>query len=207
MGQVSITLNGRTYRLRCGDGEEARLLELSAHLRDKIARLASDFGQVGDDRLMIMAALLITDELFEARAQLAEIQTADPSLYAPLDDDTPDQKGKAETAASQPPVASLPHVSGSPHVSGLPDVAVALPAAAKIAMPAMPGPPVPVASDTQGSSLKRAMQRPQGKPTLSERLAEARETTPSGERPSPTGRKAGKGSATPEDRGIAPRRP
>ncbi len=177
MGQVSITLNGRTYRLRCGDGEESRLLELSAHLRDKIERLTSDFGQVGDDRLMIMAALLITDELFEARARLSELQTTDPSLYAPLDDAPPAPK-------VTPP--ALPVTLEAP---------AAPPAVGKIVVPAMPQPLVPVTPEAPSTSLKRALQRPQGKTTLSQRLAEARETVTSGERPAQsgpqTGRKAG----------------
>ena len=70
MGQISVTLNGRTYRLRCGEGEEARLLELAAHVRTRVESLAGEFGQVGDDRLMLMAALMIADELWDARAQL-----------------------------------------------------------------------------------------------------------------------------------------
>jgi cell division protein ZapA (FtsZ GTPase activity inhibitor) len=71
MGQVTITLNSRTYRLRCGDGEEARLLELADHLRQRIDRLATEFGQIGDDRLLVMAALLVTDELLDAQAVVA----------------------------------------------------------------------------------------------------------------------------------------
>ena len=65
MGQVTVTLNGRTYRLRCGDGEEPRLLALAEHVKGKVDQLVGEFGQVGDDRLMLMAALLVTDELFE----------------------------------------------------------------------------------------------------------------------------------------------
>lgn len=67
MGQVTVTLNGRSYRLRCGDGEEKRLLALSSHVKSKVDGLVAEFGQVGDDRLMLMAALLIADELWEAR--------------------------------------------------------------------------------------------------------------------------------------------
>ena len=173
MGQVSITLNGRTYRLRCGDGEEVRLLELSAHVRSKVELLASDFGQVGDDRLMIMAALLITDELFEARARLAELQPSDPSLFEPL------------------PEAPAP-------VSAEPELAVAVQQAAPAATPATNAKPTPLrdepaAPHQPGSSLKRAIQRPQGKQTLSERLTEARDPPPVSERPASPGRKAGNG--------------
>ncbi len=74
MGQVSVTLNGRTYRLRCEDGEEQRLLALAEHVRGKVDRLLSEFGQIGDDRLLLMAALLLTDELFEARDRIAALE-------------------------------------------------------------------------------------------------------------------------------------
>ncbi len=71
MGQVAITLNGRTYRLACQDGEEERLLALGNHVRSHVDRLTREFGQVGDDRLLAMVAILIADELFEAKAALA----------------------------------------------------------------------------------------------------------------------------------------
>jgi cell division protein ZapA len=67
MGQVSITLNGRSYRLSCRDDEEERLAQLVEHLRAKVEQLTAEFGQIGNERLMLMSALLIADELFEAR--------------------------------------------------------------------------------------------------------------------------------------------
>lgn len=68
MGQVSVTLNGRTYRLACGDGEEARLAEIATYVKSKLDHLAIEFGQAGDDRLLLMTALLITDELYDLKA-------------------------------------------------------------------------------------------------------------------------------------------
>lgn len=70
MSQVTVTLNGRTFRLRCGDGEEERLMALAAYLGERIDSLVAEFGQVGDDRLLLMAGLLIADELFDLREQL-----------------------------------------------------------------------------------------------------------------------------------------
>ena len=70
MGQVTVTFNGRTYRLTCGDGEESRLVDLADYFNRKIEELVAEFGHPGDDRLTVMAALLITDELFEAREAL-----------------------------------------------------------------------------------------------------------------------------------------
>jgi cell division protein ZapA len=76
MGQVSVTLNGRTYRLECGSGEEAHLIELAEYLASHVETMKHKFGQVGDDRLILMAALMVTDELWEARRHIEEMKTA-----------------------------------------------------------------------------------------------------------------------------------
>ena len=74
MGQVSVTLNGRTYRLECGEGEESHLIALSEYLGSHVESMKHKFGQVGDDRLILMASLMVTDELWEARRQLQELK-------------------------------------------------------------------------------------------------------------------------------------
>lgn len=72
MGQIAITLNGRAYRLECDNGEEERLYGLAGELDQHVERLKQQFGQVGDDRLLVMAALMIGDELAETRLRLDE---------------------------------------------------------------------------------------------------------------------------------------
>jgi cell division protein ZapA len=81
MGQVAINVNGRLYRFDCGEGEEQRLRELAAYVKGRIESLVKEYGKVGDERLMLTAALLIADELMDARAQLAEMaqQSPEPS--------------------------------------------------------------------------------------------------------------------------------
>ena len=74
MGQVTVTLNGRSYRLECGDGEEERLRQLAAHVRERMDKLVAEFGQAGDERLALMAALLVTDELFDARQRVVDLE-------------------------------------------------------------------------------------------------------------------------------------
>ncbi|HSD93021.1 MAG TPA: cell division protein ZapA [Methyloceanibacter sp.] len=76
MGQVSVTLNGRTYRLECGEGEETHLVALAEYLSSHVDTMKRKFGQVGDDRLILMASLLVTDELWELRRQMQELKAA-----------------------------------------------------------------------------------------------------------------------------------
>ena len=75
MGDVTITLNGRTYRLECGEGEEAHLIALAEYFSSHVETMKKKFGQVGDDRLILMAALMVTDELWELKRQVQELKT------------------------------------------------------------------------------------------------------------------------------------
>lgn len=70
MGQIAVTLNGRTYRLRCGDGEEDRLVVLATQVKAKFDELLAQHGNAGEDRLLLMTALLLADELQDARSAL-----------------------------------------------------------------------------------------------------------------------------------------
>ena len=70
MAHVSVTIDNRRYRLACNEGEEARLTQLAAMIDGKVAELRKSFGEIGDQRLIIMAALTIADSLTEARDEL-----------------------------------------------------------------------------------------------------------------------------------------
>jgi len=76
MGQISVTLNGRTCRLECGEGEEAHLIELAEYLGTHVEDMKRKFGQIGDDRLILMASLVVLDELWELRRQMAQMKIA-----------------------------------------------------------------------------------------------------------------------------------
>lgn len=76
MAEVTVTLNGRTYRLECGEGEESHLIALAEYLGSHVDTMTHKFGQVGDDRLILMASLMVTDELWETRRQMQELKTA-----------------------------------------------------------------------------------------------------------------------------------
>jgi len=76
MGQVSLTLNGRTYRLACGEGDEARLKELAEHFSERVDTIVRKFGQIGDDRTLLMAAIMLADDYFETRQELERLKRA-----------------------------------------------------------------------------------------------------------------------------------
>ena len=65
-----MKLNTRTYRLHCPDEQEERLKLVADFLGEKIAGLVKEVGQVGEDRILAMAALMIADELFDTREKL-----------------------------------------------------------------------------------------------------------------------------------------
>jgi cell division protein ZapA len=74
MAQVTVTINGRQYRMACEDGEEERLLALGRGLDQRIGELREKFGEIGDARLTVMAALLVADELAEAENRIAALE-------------------------------------------------------------------------------------------------------------------------------------
>ena len=74
MPQVSVTINGRQFRMACEDGQEPRLLRLAEDLDARIANLRTRFGEIGDTRLTVMAALTVADELAEVKERLQRLE-------------------------------------------------------------------------------------------------------------------------------------
>ena len=80
MAQVNVTINGRQFRMACEDGQEAHLMKLAKELDDRIVELRGKFGEVGDARLTIMAALTVADELSETVKKLRRLEQELPAL-------------------------------------------------------------------------------------------------------------------------------
>ena len=70
MPLVNVMVSNRAYTIACDEGEEAHLKELAAYVDSKVRQLLESVGQVGDARLILMASLLIADELHEANVHL-----------------------------------------------------------------------------------------------------------------------------------------
>jgi cell division protein ZapA len=81
MAKVSVTINKRKYEIACDDGQEAHLVRLAQYVDRRVDELVAAVGQVGDARLLVMASLLVADELSE--------------VYTELDGLREDQRGRA----------------------------------------------------------------------------------------------------------------
>ena len=74
MNHVNVTINGRQYRMACEQGQESRLLRLAESLESRIASLRIKFGEIGDQRLTVMAALMVADELVDAGQRIRGLE-------------------------------------------------------------------------------------------------------------------------------------
>lgn len=79
MSQVTIIVGGRHYRLSCDEGEEPHLAGLGEKLDTMITELRDAFGEIGDQRLTVMAAILALDRLDEAEKKVVEADTSSAS--------------------------------------------------------------------------------------------------------------------------------
>lgn len=77
MAEVTVTIAGRNYRMACDEGQEAHLTGLGDQIDRKITDIRGSYGDIGDLRLTVMAAIVIADELSAARRQLAAGGTDD----------------------------------------------------------------------------------------------------------------------------------
>ena len=80
MSQVSVTINGRQFRMACEDGQEDHLRGLALALDERIVALRGQFGEIGDARLTVMAALMVADELAEAGKKLKRLEADHAAL-------------------------------------------------------------------------------------------------------------------------------
>jgi cell division protein ZapA len=74
MSQVSVTINGRQFRMACEDGQEGHLMNLARELDNRINNLRTKFGEIGDTRLTVMAAITVADELSEAGQRIKRLE-------------------------------------------------------------------------------------------------------------------------------------
>ena len=82
MGEVTVKVNNKPYTVGCADGQEARVTELARIFDERVEMVVGDVGAIGEVRLFLMAALLMSDELQELKSQLETLQSQNHRLDA-----------------------------------------------------------------------------------------------------------------------------
>ena len=85
MAAAVVTIAGRTYRMSCADGEELRLEALAKSVEEKIDAMRAGFGEIGEQRIVVMAAIAIADEAADARDRVASLESETEKLRQELD--------------------------------------------------------------------------------------------------------------------------
>lgn len=74
MPHVTVTINGKTYRMACDEGQENHLLSLAGRLDGYVGQLRGAFGEIGDQRLTVMAGIMVTDEMQELEKRVQRME-------------------------------------------------------------------------------------------------------------------------------------
>jgi cell division protein ZapA len=75
MPEVNVEINGRKYRMACEEGQQAHLIGLAARFNAQVEGLKGAVGEIGDNRLTVMAGIAVVDELAEAERKIKALET------------------------------------------------------------------------------------------------------------------------------------
>jgi cell division protein ZapA len=105
LAKVQIEINGRRYAIGCDEGQEDHVLRLARYFDEHVKRLASSVGQIGDQRLFLMGALIVADEMHDLKVRLDKAEAEIARLS--------DVRAQAAQAALDPaPVTALDGAAG-----------------------------------------------------------------------------------------------
>jgi len=74
MAQVTVTIDGKAYRMACDEGQEEHLMDLAQRFDRYVQHLKNSFGEIGDQRLTVMAGIMVMDELNELQKRVAGLE-------------------------------------------------------------------------------------------------------------------------------------
>jgi cell division protein ZapA len=75
MAQVTVTIDGKAYRMACEEGQEEHLTDLAGRFDRYVSHLKSQFGEIGDLRLTVMSGIMVMDELHEVQSKLRGLES------------------------------------------------------------------------------------------------------------------------------------
>lgn len=67
MAEVTLSINGRPYKIGCDEGQEDRVMELGSYINNTVSQISSAGAATNDSHLLVLASLVMADELFESR--------------------------------------------------------------------------------------------------------------------------------------------
>ena len=73
MAEVDISINGRSYRISCKDGEEERIKSLATLINNQVQKLSEKIGQLGEARMILLASLVLLDKSDEIEKEAEKI--------------------------------------------------------------------------------------------------------------------------------------
>ena len=73
MAEVDITINRRSYRISCKDGEEERIKSLASLINNQVQKLSEKIGQLGEARMILLASLVLLDKSDEVEKEAEKI--------------------------------------------------------------------------------------------------------------------------------------
>ena len=86
MPQVTVTIDGKQYRMACDEGQEEHLMALAGRFDRYVLHLKDSFGEIGDQRLTVMAGIMVMDELAELQRRVRGLETEIATLRKTRDD-------------------------------------------------------------------------------------------------------------------------
>ncbi len=86
MPQVTVVIDGKQYRMACDEGQEEHLIDLAARFDRYVAHLKDSFGEIGDQRLTVMAGIMVMDELSELQRRVRGMEAEVATLRKTRDD-------------------------------------------------------------------------------------------------------------------------
>jgi cell division protein ZapA len=86
MAQVTVTIDGKQYRMACDEGQEEHLMELASRFDQYVMHLKQSFGEIGDQRLTVMAGIMVMDELSELQRRMRGMESEIATLRKTRDD-------------------------------------------------------------------------------------------------------------------------
>ena len=86
MSQVTVTIDGKSYRMACDEGQEEHLIDLASRFDRYVSHLKGSFGEIGDQRLTVMAGIMVMDELAELQRRVTGMESEIVTLRKTRDD-------------------------------------------------------------------------------------------------------------------------